>query len=245
MQHRGHCAWKKKTSECLIPTDRTLAQPDDSDPADVTRERFDDCRRRRQRRSHQRRRNEQKFSRPTSLPSSSGAGQAIAHDDVEMVRQFVLRAAAVRRGGRRWRDSGPRVPRDGHACRRGHAIRRHVVRGAQSARRGERCHSFVPRTSYDKPRTSRRSDVTRSRGTFSWLARRWPAERRSWPTSSSSPEHLSPTWTHVARVRPQTRRPTTKSASASKTSRFARPTAVRSFSRPTADGHGDNQDWSG
>ena len=111
-----------------------------------------------------------------------------------------------------------------------------------STRRGERCHSFVPRTSYDKPRTSRRSDVTRSRGTFSWLARRWPAERRSWPTSSSSPEHLSPTWTHVARVRPQTRRPTTKSASASKTSRFARPTAVRSFSRPTADGHGDNQD---
>ena len=58
--------------------------------------------------------------------------------------------------------------------------------------------SFVPRTSYDKPRTSRRSDVTRSSVALSWLARRWTAERRSWPTSSSSPEHPSPTWTHVA-----------------------------------------------
>jgi len=38
------------------------------------------------------------------------------------------------------------------------------------------------------------------------------------------------------------RRSTTNSASASKVSRSARPTAVRSFSRPTADGHGDSQD---
>ena len=52
-----------------------------------------------------------------------------------MVRQFVLRAAAVRRGGRRWRESGPRVPRDGHACRRGHEVRRHIIHGARSARR--------------------------------------------------------------------------------------------------------------
>jgi len=64
------------------------------------------------------------------------------------------------------------------------------------------------------------------------------------------PEYLLPTWTRVVRVRPQTTTrstrsatwPTTDSASASKTSRSARPTAVGSFSRPTADGHGDNQD---
>ena len=31
------------------------------------------------------------------------------------------------------------MPRDGQACRRGHVVRRHVVRGAQSACRGERC----------------------------------------------------------------------------------------------------------
>ena len=154
-------------------------------------------------------------------------------------------------------EKSPRLLRGGHACRRGHVVRRHVVRGAQSARRHRVVaengasqpltldHSFVQRTLYDKPSAPRGplelSDVARSSGKLSWLA----------PTSNGGaeivayvferPEHLSPTWTHVARVRPQTRRPTTKSASASKTSRFARPTAVRSFSRPTADGHGDNQ----
>jgi len=59
-----------------------------------------------------------------------------------------LRAAAVRRDGRRRREGGPRLPRSGHACRRGHVVRRHVVHGARSARRhrllfpgyrGERC----------------------------------------------------------------------------------------------------------
>jgi len=69
-------------------------------------------------------------------------------------------------------------------------------------------HSFVPRTPYDKPSAPRGplevSDVTRSSVTLSWLA----------PTSNGGaaivtyvierPEHLSPTWTHVARVRPQT-----------------------------------------
>ena len=59
------------------------------------------------------------------------------------------------------------------------------------------------------------SDVTRSSVTLSWLA----------PTSNGGA--------------------TTNSASASKTSRSARPTAIRSFSRPTADGRGDNQDWTG
>jgi len=47
-----------------------------------------------------------------------------------------LRAAAARR-------DGPRLPRGGHACRRGRVVRRHVVHGARSARRyrlrGERC----------------------------------------------------------------------------------------------------------
>ena len=64
--------------------------------------------------------------------------------------------------------------------------------------------SFVPRTSYDKPRTSRsvrRDAIQRD----ALLAR---------PTLAGGativahvierPEHLSPTWTHVARVRPQT-----------------------------------------
>jgi len=103
-------------------------------------------------------------------------------------------------------------------------------------------HSFVPRTLCDKPSAPRGplelSDVTRSSVKLSWLA----------PTSNGGaeivayvferPEHLSPTRTRVARVRPQTdanlaerTRSTTTSASASKTSRSARPTAVRSFSR--------------
>jgi len=69
-------------------------------------------------------------------------------------------------------------------------------------------HSFVQKTLYDKPPASRGplevSDVTRSSMTLSWLA----------PTSNGGaeivayvierPEYLSPTWTHVARVRPQT-----------------------------------------
>ena len=69
-------------------------------------------------------------------------------------------------------------------------------------------HSFVQRTLYDKPSAPRGplelSDVARSSGKLSWLA----------PTSNGGaeivayvferPEHLSPTRTHVARVRPQT-----------------------------------------
>jgi len=77
-------------------------------------------------------------------------------------------------------------------------------------------HSFVQKTLYDKPPAPRGplevSDVTRSSVTLSWLA----------PTSNGGA--------------------TTNSASASKTSRSARPTAIRAFSRPTADGHGDNWD---
>ena len=67
-------------------------------------------------------------------------------------------------------------------------------------------HSLVPKTLYDKPSAPRGplelSDVTRSSVTLSWLA----------PTSNGGaeivayvferPEHLSPTRTHVARVRP-------------------------------------------
>jgi len=79
--------------------------------------------------------------------------------------------------------------------------------------------SFVPRTPYDRPSAPRGSlevsDVTRSSVTLSWLA----------PTSNGGA--------------------TTNSTSASKTSGSARPTAIRSFSRPTADGRGDNQDWTG
>jgi len=69
-------------------------------------------------------------------------------------------------------------------------------------------HSFVQRTLYDKPSAPRGplevSDVARSSGKPPWLA----------PTSNGGaeivayvferPEHLSPTRTHVARVRPQT-----------------------------------------
>jgi len=77
-------------------------------------------------------------------------------------------------------------------------------------------HSFVPRTLCDRPSAPRGplevSDVTRSSVTLSWLA----------PTSNGGA--------------------TTNSASASRRSRSARPTAIRSFSRPTADSYGDNQD---
>jgi len=148
-----------------------------------------------------------------------------------------LRAATVRRDGRRRRKGGPRVPRDGQACRRGHVVRRHVVRGAQSARRHRVVaengasqpltldHSFVQKTLYDQPPASQGplevSDVTRSSVKLSWLA----------PTSNGGaeivayvferPERLSPTWTYVARVR-------------TKTSRSIRLTAIRSFPRPTS-----------
>jgi len=131
-----------------------------------------------------------------------------------------LRAATVRRDGSRRRKGGPRVPRSGQACRRGHRYvdTSFTVRGLRAvtdycfrviAENGASQlltvdHSFVPRTHYDKPSAPRLSDVTRSSVTLSWLARRWTAERRSWPTSSSSPEHPSPTWTRVARVNPQT-----------------------------------------
>jgi len=145
------------------------------------------------------------------------------------------------------------VPRSGQACRRGHGYVdtsfavRSLRAGTDVAENGASQpltldHSFVQKTLYDKPPAPRGplelSDVTRSSVTLSWLA----------PTSNGGaeivayvferPEHLSPTRTHVARVRPQTdanlaerTRSTTTSASASKTSRSARPTAVRSFSR--------------
>ena len=71
MRHRGHYVWKKKTSEYLILTDRTLAQLDDSDPAGVTRERFDDV-----------------VPSASPTPGSPVTAKEITHDDVEMLRRF-------------------------------------------------------------------------------------------------------------------------------------------------------------
>jgi len=104
-----------------------------------------------------------------------------------------LRAATVRRDGRRRRKGGPRVPRSGQACRRGHVVRRHVVHGARSARRrrlllpgcrGGRC---LAAAHVCAAGTLEVSDVTRSCVTLSWLPRRRTAERRSWLTSSKGP----------------------------------------------------------
>ena len=121
-----------------------------------------------------------------------------------------FRAAAVRCDGRRRRKGGPRMPRDGQACRRGHRYvdTSFAVRGLRAG--ADYCFRVVTEGGASQPLTSAPrgplevSDVTRSSTTFSWLPQRRTAERRSWPTSSSSPEHPSPTWPHVARVRPQT-----------------------------------------
>ena len=107
------------------------------------------------------------------------------------------------------------MPRSGQACRRGHryvdmsfAVRSLCVAENGASQPLTLDHSFVPRTPYDQPSTPREplevSDVTRSSVTLSWLA----------PTSNDGativayvierPEHLSPTWTRVARVKPQT-----------------------------------------
>ena len=74
------------------------------------------------------------------------------------------------------------MPRDDHACRRGHVVRRHVVHDARSAR-------------WHRLLSDEVSDMTRSSVTLSWLA----------PTPNDGaaivacvvgrPEHLSPTWT--------------------------------------------------
>ena len=112
------------------------------------------------------------------------------------------------------------MPRDGQACRRGHVVRRHVVRGAQFAHRHRVVaengasqpltldHSFVQKTLYDKPPASRGplevSDVTRSGVKLSWLALTSNGETEIVAYVIERPENLSPTWTHVARVRPQT-----------------------------------------
>ena len=137
--------------------------------------------------------------------------QVIAHDDVEMVRQFVLRAAAVRRGGRRWREKAVlerRVAVAPAAEVTWYVDTSFAVRGLRAG--ADYCFRVVTEGGASQPLTSAPrgplevSDVTRSSTTFSWLPQRRTAERRSWPTSSSSPEHPSPTWPHVARVRPQT-----------------------------------------
>jgi len=102
------------------------------------------------------------------------------------------------------------MPRDGQACRRGHRYvdTSFAVRGLRAG--ADYCFRVVTEGGASQPLTSAPrgplevSDVTRSSTTFSWLPQRRTAERRSWPTSSSSPEHPSPTWPHVARVRPQT-----------------------------------------
>ena len=102
------------------------------------------------------------------------------------------------------------MPRDGQACRRGHRYvdTSFAVRGLRAG--ADYCFRVVTEGGASQPLTSAPrgplevSDVTRSSTSFSWLPQRRTAERRSWPTSSSSPEHLSPTWTRVARVQPQT-----------------------------------------
>jgi len=135
-----------------------------------------------------------------------------------------LRAAAVRRDGRRRREGGPRLPRGGHAYRRCHVVRRHVVHGARSARRhrmllpgyrGERCLAAAHARPLIRPedalrqavcaagtsRSARRDAIQRDA-----LLARPDVERRSGDRGLriERPEHLSPTWTRVARVRPQT-----------------------------------------
>ena len=108
----------------------------------------------------------------------------IIHEDVEMLRRFgaasltvvfelPLSDVTVVDGEK---------PRSGHARRRCHVVRQHVVHGARSARRHRLLSDEV-------------SDMTRSSVALSWLA----------PTSSGGaaivayvierPEHLSPTWT--------------------------------------------------
>ena len=68
--------------------------------------------------------------------------------------------------------------------------------------------SFVPRTPYDKPSAPRGplevSDVTRSSVTLSWLAPTLNDGAAIMAYVIERPEHLSPTWTRVARVQPQT-----------------------------------------
>jgi len=106
-------------------------------------------------------------------------------------------------------------------------------------------HLFVQKTLYDKPPASRGplevSNVTRSSVTLSWLALTSNGGAAIVAYVIERPEYLSPTWTHVARVRPQTRRPAAKSASASRASGSAGPTVVGSFSRPAAGGYGDGR----
>ena len=96
------------------------------------------------------------------------------------------------------------MPRSGQACRRGHTYidTLFTVRGLRAG--ADYCFRVVTEGGASQPLTSASrgplevSDVTRSSVTLFWRS------RRSWPTSSSSPEHPSPTWPHVARVRPQT-----------------------------------------
>ena len=124
------------------------------------------------------------------------------------------------------------MPRGGHACRRGHVVRRHVVRGAQSARR----HRVVAENGASQPLTL---DHPTSNGGAEIVA--YVFER---------PERLSPTWTHVARVRPQT------DANLAERSDYHFRVCVENVEicqtdgcqivfTATADGHGDNQDWTG
>ena len=95
-------------------------------------------------------------------------------------------------------------------------------------------HSLVPRTPLRQAvcaagtsRSVRRDAIQRDA-----LLARPDVERRSGDCGLRHRQR-SATWPSGA---------TANSASASKTSRSVRPTAIRSFSRPTADGHGDNWD---
>ena len=130
-----------------------------------------------------------------------------------------FRAAAVRRDGRRWREGGPRVPRDGQACRRGH---RYVGTSftARGLRAGTDYYFRVVATS----RSVRRDAIQRGA-----LLARPDIERRS---VDRDPRH---------RAVPSTRHRRGRASHGS----GRRPTAIRSFSRPTADGRGDNQNWTG
>ena len=87
MQHRGHYAWKKETSEYLIPTE---VQPA-FEPAVEAR-------------VHGVQQEEtaatSTLAHVQQFAVASTTAKEITHDDVEMVRRFVLRAAAVRRDGR-------------------------------------------------------------------------------------------------------------------------------------------------
>jgi len=151
--------------------------------------------------------------------------------------------------------SGPRAPRSGRACRRSHVVRRHVVHGARSARRhrlllpgcrGERCLAAAHARPLIRPEDALRQAVCAA-GIFRSVRRdaiqrdallaRPDVERRSGdrgPRHRAVPSTCHRRDAHRAGQAADGRRPTTISASASEVTRSVRPTAIRSFSRPTS-----------